>query len=304
MKPKILCAHCNSELAVGDKFCGTCGKPVEWEGGASAEPAKTSPTASASGSGNRACDTCGTLNKLDADFCITCGTDLRSGLKSTETAPNPSSKQSRKEIKTSKKELKPLSLKGSWKVYAGAIVIVAAVVAYEMYNSGQVVTQSAPAQSQQVMPPQEGMGANMAVLPQIEQMERQLGANPNDLNLTLQLANFLHDNRFYDKAITRYREYLKKNPKDPNAHVDLGICYKELGQLNEAKTEMKKALDIEPKHLFAHFNLGIVCLLSQELEESNNWFRKTVALAPTSEVGKRAQQLLTQHSNPQIAQPK
>jgi hypothetical protein len=40
---------------------------------------------------------------------------------------------------------------------------------------------------------------------------------------------------------------------------------------------------------------------SEMMKESNDWFRKTVALAPNSEVGKRAQQLLSQHSSTQLS---
>jgi tetratricopeptide (TPR) repeat protein len=148
-------------------------------------------------------------------------------------------------------------------------------------------------------------------------MERQVKANPGDLGKSLQLANFLSDNRFYDKAITYYQSYLQKKPKDTNARVDMGICYKEIGQYNNATREMKQALVNDPSHLFATFNLGIVALdegkmsmdqgqmdrANELIKESNDWFKKTVALSPTSEVGKRAQQLLSQHSNTQLPSP-
>jgi tetratricopeptide (TPR) repeat protein len=107
----------------------------------------------------------------------------------------------------------------------------------------------------------------------------------------------LHDGLFYEKAIPYYKIFLAKNPGDANARVDLGICYKELGNFSEAKKEMKEALKYVPKHLYAIFNLGIVCLSEGNLNEANEWFKKTVALDPTSEVGKRAQQLLTQHNS-------
>lgn len=161
---------------------------------------------------------------------------------------------------------------------------------------------------------EEQTGANMQALQQIEEMERRLAANPNDQQLLLQLANLLHDSRFYDKAIQRYSEYLKKNPNDADARVDLGICYYETDRTDEAKQEMLKALEKNPKHVLGHFNLGIVHLRiaqremaagntekgNKAVEEANNWFRKTAALDPNGDVGQRAQRLLAQHGQPVV----
>jgi tetratricopeptide (TPR) repeat protein len=132
---------------------------------------------------------------------------------------------------------------------------------------------------------------------EIQALEKDVASHPNDMALTLQLANSLHDGLFYERAIPYYKMFLAKNPGDANARVDLGICYKELGNFSEAKKEMKEALKYTPKHLHANFNLGVVCLSEDNLHEANEWFKKTVALDPTSEVGKRAQQLLTQHNS-------
>jgi cytochrome c-type biogenesis protein CcmH/NrfG len=301
MKPKILCAHCSAELHLGDKFCGSCGKPVEWSSEQSADSGQQPQESTRQASDSATCDTCGTVNKPNTDFCNTCGTDLRSQSKKPFQQKPAPSRQSKKEQRPTTTDPSPWLR--SWKIIAGGVVIVGAIVGWELYNSQQIPT-TLPAQQQQPVVPQEAMGANMAALPQIQEMEHQLSANPGNMGLTLQLANVLHDNRFYDKAITMYREYLLKNPKDTNARVDLGICYKEVGQLDAAKKEMKKALEYEPKHLLAQFNLGIVALIDGNLTESNDWFKKVVEMAPTSEVGKRAQQLLSQHSNPQILQPR
>jgi tetratricopeptide (TPR) repeat protein len=146
-----------------------------------------------------------------------------------------------------------------------------------------------PQASQSIIPP-------MQVPAEIQELENRAAAHPDDMTLTLQLANLLHDGHFYEKAIASYKTYLMKNPKNADARVDMGICYKELGNFPEAKNQMKTALQIVPNHLNAHFNLGIVSLSEGDIEESNIWFKKTVALDPASEVGKRAQQLLIQHN--------
>jgi len=177
-----------------------------------------------------------------------------------------------------------------------AVFLVGGVIVLELLTgTGTVPVQ--PAQPVQ----QEGMGANMEAMQHLNELEAQVSANPNDAAQRLHLANFAHDNRFYDKAIEHYHKYLEKNPKDPDALVDLGICYNDIGRFTEAQSFMMKALEISPKHLLAHFNLGIVNLKAGDIEQSNEWFKKTAALSPDSEVGKRAQSLLEQHGT--IANP-
>ena len=141
------------------------------------------------------------------------------------------------------------------------------------------------------------LNASVQLPTDIQELENSVAANPDDMSLTLQLANSLHDRLLYDKAIPYYKAYLVMNPKDANARVDLGICYKELGNYTEAENEMKTAMHYVPNHLNAHYNLGIVYLSEGNLQESNIWFKRTVALDPGSEVGKRAQQLLIQHNS-------
>jgi len=312
MKPRIYCPYCDSELRWGDKFCGNCGKPIDGSDSESAEKKEVPASVHRSEQGQVICGTCGTVNKPGIAFCRTCGSELAGPSNASAEMKQSSRKDARKDRAASRKELKPLPFLNSWKPAVLLILIVVAAVLVDWYVSKENI----PQQAAQQMPPeaQQPTGANMAALPQIEDMERQLKANPADMGMTLQLANFLSDNRFYDKAITYYEAYLQKKPQDANARVDMGICYKEVGKYDDATREMKKALEYDPKHLFATFNLGIVALdegkmymdqgqmdrANQLIQESNDWFKKAVALSPTSEVGKRAQQLLSQHSNTQL----
>jgi tetratricopeptide (TPR) repeat protein len=174
----------------------------------------------------------------------------------------------------------------------GAIALIAlAIIVYAVLIEKRPVVDVAQQQASQPV------NTQMQLPSDIQELENSVAANPDDMSLTLQLANSLHDRLFYDKAIPYYKAYLMMNPKDANARVDMGICYKEIGNFTEAESEMKMALHYVPNHLFAHFNLGIVYLNEGNLEESNKWFKRTVALDPNSEVGKRAQQLLTQHNS-------
>jgi len=195
------------------------------------------------------------------------------------------------------KKLQPKELSNSWllKPILGVVVIAAlSVIGYEFFIEKGLSVGS----TQQVLAQPMTLTGEMAQKQtEILALEKDVASRPNDMALTLQLANFLHDGLLYEKAIPYYKIVLAKNPSDANARVDLGICYKEIGNFSEAKKEMKEAMKYVPQHLHANFNLGIVCLSEGNTHEANEWFRKTVALDPTSEVGKRAQQLLTQHNS-------
>ena len=242
MKPLYLCSECRTELQWGEKFCSSCGRPVEWPSGREAERQSTA-----------------------------------------KSKPEKSKSPSAPAL--------------SWKMMAGfAVFLVGGVIVLEMLTGTGTVPVKPAQQAQQM-----GTGANMEAVKHLNELEAQVSANPDDTGQRLHLANFAHDNRFYDKAIEHYHKYLEKKPNDPDALVDLGICYNDVGKFTEARSFMMKALEVSPKHLLAHFNLGIVNLKAGDIEQSNDWFKKTAALSPDSEIGKRAQALLEQHGT--IANP-
>jgi Flp pilus assembly protein TadD, contains TPR repeats len=229
-------------------------------------------------------------------FCSSCGVAVDWTVEIASGSPMNLRMESTK-LELRGKKIQPKKLSTSWllKSILGVVVIAAVVViGYEFFIEKSPSTGS----TQQVLAQPMTLTGEMAQKQaEIQALEKDVTSHPNDMVLTLQLANSLHDGLFYERAIPYYKMFLAKNPSDANARVDLGICYKELGNFSEAKKEMKEALKYVPKHLHANFNLGIVCLSEGNLHEANEWFRKTVALDPTSEVGKRAQQLLTQHNS-------
>lgn len=167
---------------------------------------------------------------------------------------------------------------------------------------------------------QEAVQAPAGVDPDVEslrgdiaRLEREADSRPEDAALLLTLANRLHDLGMRDPsvlpgAIGRYERYLRMQPGDPNARVDLGICYFELGRqdsvrggelVGAAVREMRAVADADPRHQPAAFNLGVVHLYLGATDESNAWFRKAVAMAPETPLGKRAASLLEQHTFPE-----
>ena len=90
-----------------------------------------------------------------------------------------------------------------------AVVLIGVVVILKSTHGGDL-------HSGEVSPHAEG------VIKEIESLEKQVGANPQETQSLLRLANLYHDVKFYPKSITMYERYLQLNPSNPDARVDLG----------------------------------------------------------------------------------
>ncbi|HWP81638.1 MAG TPA: tetratricopeptide repeat protein [Bacteroidota bacterium] len=278
MQPRLICSTCEKEIRWADKFCASCGEAVEL-------PIQVGVRDSHA-SGTLSCKMCGEGNDAENEFCQSCGAPLAGGRKKRK-------KTTQNEEPRDRKVREPAPL--SWKSLAFfGVFLIGGVVALELLTGRTPL----PEAEHRHDPP----AANMQALPQIEELERKVAAHPNDFSLVLQLANLLHDNRFYEKAITNYRRYLEKNPNDADARVDLGICLNDTGKREEAKREMQEAIRKNPKHQLAHFNLGIVFLQEGDVKQANEWFRKAIDLAPNTEAAQRARTLLAQHADPTTQQ--
>jgi tetratricopeptide (TPR) repeat protein len=82
----------------------------------------------------------------------------------------------------------------------------------------------------------------------VQQMETMAARNPQDADVRLKLANFLYDQKQYDKAIEWYQRGLQLDPKNVNAHTDLGTAYFYTGRPQDALREYGKSLEINPQH--------------------------------------------------------
>ena len=238
------------------------------------------------------CTQCGSALTPGDTACPSCGVSVEWGeqlLPSSVTPIQPEPRKKDHHGKTSPRTNG--SALWSSKSFLGIVVVVAcAVIVYEVITDKNSRTEP-------VAPSMSFPGDNSQMQAELKDLEGRVAAHPDDMTLTLQFANLLHDAALYERAISYYKVYSEKNPKNADALVDLGICYKEIGDFVEARKKMLEAIKIAPKHLHAQFNLGIVCLSEGNIQESNKWFMKTVALDPAGEVGKRAQQLLTQHNS-------
>jgi tetratricopeptide (TPR) repeat protein len=283
----MVCGACGADLPSGAATCPSCGEAVELS------------------DATRVCGVCGYRNVGAAPVCESCGARLPGGVTTLEPlerrrSASGTGRPAGGRANESRSRKKEGSRVESWQIISGvAVIAMVAVILYYLLLPGESGTKPGPvslSQSQAV-----------ASTAEIDALQQAVDAHPRDAGAIIRLANTLHDNGMLPRAIDNYNAYLDLQPGDPNARVDLGICYDQLAlqdTTNAARyfalavQEMETAAKNTPTHQPAAFNLGIVNLHMGNLEESNRWFKRAVALDPNSEMGKRAQQILQQHTFP------
>jgi tetratricopeptide (TPR) repeat protein len=247
------------------------------------------------------CSDCGATLSAEDSFCSRCGARIEGA----QGIPRPQ-KEKRKSAEPKDRRRTKLE---PWQILTGTVVVL--LVAYFLYT--ELNRPTAGDQPPQVAPQNQSFGPPAAeLMQQIEQQQARVDANPTDKTEIVRLANMLHDAALQNptllnRAINMYARYLAVNPTDPNARVDMGICYFELAKFDSTNAganfgraidAMQAALKSDPRHQPAAFNLGIVTLNMGDLEASTRWFKKAIDLDPNSDLGKKAQQIVEQHTFP------
>ncbi len=291
MIPKILCPSCSKEIALGDKFCSSCGTKLTWN----ESVAEQKETANVESGSLITCQMCGFQNKPESLNCESCGVPTGS-----EVAKAVESTKSTENVPATEKT-PPLKTLQSWKItvaMAAVFIIVLVLLQSSEEKIEPTPKQVAPMQRQQPAVPQE-------MLQEVQALEDAVQKNPDDMQTQLRFANRLQDVRMFSRAVTEYQKYLEKNPTDPNARVDLGVSYFELSLIDSVKhheylmsaeKEMETALQHDPKHQLGYFNLGIVSLHMGNMDKAKSWFQQCATLDSTTETGMKAKMLIQQHT--------
>ena len=230
------------------------------------------------------CNECGYKFEKEYKFWPECGTKV-SGSK------NSKSKNVESKVATNgDKTLNPKVLYG---ILIGGFAVIAIIILTSGILDSAPVNTSVMNQNQVV--PNTNSGVNLNNMQMINDLEAKIKQNPEDYKSLLELAHLKNDSGLFEAAIQNYKTYLDKNPKDADARVDMGVCYFNLQDYPSAIKEMETALTYVPNHQIAHLNLGVVNLSAGNIEKSKEWLKKAYDLNPTSEVGKKAEQLLNNH---------
>jgi predicted RNA-binding Zn-ribbon protein involved in translation (DUF1610 family) len=281
---KVVCGDCGGDLSPSDVYCPHCGVKIERQ------------LTQQQQSRERKCGACGYVNAGTSPFCESCGARLEG-----VSAPAGRQAEPRKEQKKQQPRGERSKRFEPWQMIAlASIVILVGFLVYIEATKTQpgVATSAPPPATSQSTPPPPALGP----------LEEAVHASPRDPGALIRLANGLHDNKMYVRAIDIYRKYLAIKPDDPNARVDMGICYFELAMADSltagedyaaAVKEMELAFRSTPTHQPAAFNLGIVFLHMGNLDSSNARFTRAYQLNQNSDLGMRAQKFIQEHTIPQ-----
>lgn len=157
---------------------------------------------------------------------------------------------------------------------------------------------AAPAQTQATSPTPESGQADAQAPPPLDAsraaaLKTTADQNPQDALTREQLGDLYFDAGRYDQAASWYEASLQIQPKNVNASTDLGISYYYMNQPDRALDQFGKSLAIDPGHAKTLLNLGIVRAFGkQDLKGAAEAWQKVVAVAPSSDEAKAAQQAL------------
>ena len=104
-------------------------------------------------------------------------------------------------------------------------------------------------------------GDGEAAMAAIQQLRRQVEANPDDADAVLALANMNYDIQNWQRARELYEHYLELRPSDANVMTDLGIVYRNLGDATRALELFRRAKATDVAHWQSRFNEAIVLAL-------------------------------------------
>lgn len=292
---KLVCGDCGETISSSDVRCPSCGASIEKEE-SPAQASRKQVTSPAT------CPECGSPVTEGSEFCRSCGARLGDVRTVPPRKPQKPARQARK-----KEGGKGRSV-SVWQIISvAAVLALLSYLAYIQIRGEKTGTVSASGEgAPQPGTPLPGIGLQSVDLKPLEDAVRE---SPGDPAARLRLANGLHDSRQLTRAKEEYVKYLAMRPKDPDARTDLGICYFQQAQsdslhreslLRQAASTMEEAFNSAPRpHQPSAFNLGVVYLHLNDLEQSNAWFKKALQINPESDFGKRAQNMITQHTVPQ-----
>ena len=140
--------------------------------------------------------------------------------------------------------------------------------------------------------------ASQAALPALDarrvaDLEQQANARPTDVAIRLELGNVYYDAERFDAAIPWYLAALALDPTSIDASTDLAVCYYYTNQIDQALAQLDRSLEMNPNHAKTLLNQGIIRAFGREdLTGATASWQRVVEVAPNTEEGRRAQQLL------------
>lgn len=136
-------------------------------------------------------------------------------------------------------------------------------IVFSVYKSpGQ-----APSSGTPTVQPQQSQGISPDMAKQFLELEREVAANPKNVEAWTQLGHLYFDTNQIKKAINAYNKSLELNPDDPDVLTDLGVMYRRDGDPAQAVATFDRAIAVNPLHETSRFNKAIVLLYDMKDKE-------------------------------------
>jgi cytochrome c-type biogenesis protein CcmH/NrfG len=177
-------------------------------------------------------------------------------------------------------------VKQEFMIMVALITLVVGFVIGVVFSSSQStqVTRTVAQQPSQQAP---GLAPDQAV--SILNLEKEVAANPENIQAWTSLGNIYFDTGNAPKAINSYNKALALDPSSPNVWTDLGVMYRRNKQPFEAIKAFERATSLNPTHEQARFNTGIVLMydLNDKAGAKKAWEElltiNPVAMAPNGQ---------------------
>jgi tetratricopeptide (TPR) repeat protein len=92
----------------------------------------------------------------------------------------------------------------------------------------------------------------------LKEIQTAVGADPNNLDLVVQLANQYYDMNDFQHAAETYERVIPKRPNDPDLLTDCGNSYRNIGNVDRALELYRQAQQVDPNHWQSALNLTLV----------------------------------------------
>ena len=94
----------------------------------------------------------------------------------------------------------------------------------------------------------------------VEELEREIKANPKNVEPLVELANIYFDQKNFKEAINLYSKAVELQPSNVNVRTDFGTALFYDKRFDDAISQFKKVLDLQPNHPRTLFNMGVALL--------------------------------------------